>query len=150
MNRRLQVAIRIIITSIDLLDLEVEAKIGVVSQLLGCGYFSGINSDWTSLGGFSLNRLAQVSNRGVGFVSVDIGNVKAFSWVQGLADFLPPLMTCGVDCGKGEFILAFVHVVGVEFNLGSGSVLAADELVCLRVGRLPVSLEFRLVLSGQS
>ena len=78
LNRRLQSAERIIIASIDLLDLKVEAKIGVVGILLGCCYFSGVDSDWTSLGGGNLNRLAEVRDLGEGFIGVYIRNVEAF------------------------------------------------------------------------
>lgn len=93
---------------------------------------------------------AEVRDWGKGFVGVDVSNEEAFSWVKGLLNFLPPLMTCGVGGGKRELILAFVHVVGVKFNLGGGSVLAVEELVCLRVGGFPVGLDLWLVLSGQS
>jgi hypothetical protein len=59
-------------------------------------------------------------------------------------------MTCGVYDSKSELILAFVHVVRIEFNLGGGSVFAADQFVSLRVWGLPVSLDFWLELSRQS
>ena len=149
-NRRLQSAERIITASIDLLHLKVEAEIWVVGILLGCGYLSGIDSDWTSLGGSSLDWPAEIRDWGEWFIGVDVGNVEAFPWVKGLVNFLPPLMTCGVGGGQRELILAFIHVVGVEFNLGGGSVFAVEENVCLRVGGFPVGLDLWLVLSGQS